>query len=303
MKRPLSSLALLLLLIVPAAAQEIGAVTLVEGPLRIMRGATVYQGSEGVRLAVGDIVESSSTGFVQMEFVGGPVVALGGSSRVLLYRYSRSSRGAGGATGEFILLTGWLKGERSAIPGNFRYQTPLLEAAASPDATVVVHSTANLSEIFVESGSARIEEVRPDGGGGEPRQVKGGQFSSRPANGQIAVSSRPSATFLQTLPRPFQDTIPSILSRFNGRSTPLKPDHEVTFSEIQPWLGIPLAWRTGLVRRVQSRLSDPEFRREVESHIREYPEWNSALHPESNRSTIAPTAKNNSDTTGKRNTN
>jgi hypothetical protein len=303
MKRLLSSLALLLLLMVPATAQEIGAVTIVEGPLRIMRGATVYQGSEGVRLSLGDIVESSPTGFVQMEFVGGPVVALGGSSRVLLYRYSRSSRGAGGATGEFILLTGWLKGERSALLGHYRYQTPLLAAAASPDGTVVVHSAENFSEIFVESGSARIEEVGPEGGGGKPRQVEGGQFSSRPANDQIAVSPRPSATFLQTLPRPFRDTIPSILSRFNGRSTPPKPDHEVAFSEIQPWFGIPPAWRAGLVRRFQSRLSDPEFRREVESHIREYPEWNSALHPEMNRSTIAPSAKNHSDATEKRNTN
>ena len=62
----LSLLAVFLLLTFPATAQEIGTMTLVEGPLRLIRGATVLQGTEGVRLHTGDIIESSDKGFVQL---------------------------------------------------------------------------------------------------------------------------------------------------------------------------------------------------------------------------------------------
>ena len=78
MNRVLSLLAVFLVLTLSATAQEIGTVTLVEGPLRMIRGATVLQGVEGVRLRLGDIIESSNTGFAQLEFTGGAIVALGG---------------------------------------------------------------------------------------------------------------------------------------------------------------------------------------------------------------------------------
>ena len=75
----LLSVALLLswLLPIPAAAQDIGTITLLEGSLRIIRGTTAFQAAEGMRLRKGDFIESSNAGFAQLEFVGGAIVALG----------------------------------------------------------------------------------------------------------------------------------------------------------------------------------------------------------------------------------
>jgi len=41
-----------------------------------------------------------------------------------------------------------------------------------------------------------------------------------------------------------------------------------------------LNWRRGFVERFQPRLKDAEFRRELDGHIRDYPEWDPVLHPE-----------------------
>src|ERR1700740_1036090 len=107
-------LALLLLSLLPlqprALAQEIATLTMVEGPLRLIRGTTVLQGAEGVRLHAGDILETSPSGFVQAEFVGGTVAALGPSTRVFVFRVSGSG-GKRGDASQLVLLSGWLKGE------------------------------------------------------------------------------------------------------------------------------------------------------------------------------------------------
>jgi hypothetical protein len=90
----LLSVALLLswLLPVPAAAQDVGTITLLEGSLRIIRGTTAFQAVEGMRLRKGDFIESSNAGFAQLEFVGGAIVALGPLSR---YQEETSERRSG----------------------------------------------------------------------------------------------------------------------------------------------------------------------------------------------------------------
>jgi hypothetical protein len=40
------------------------------------------------------------------------------------------------------------------------------------------------------------------------------------------------------------------------------------------------AWRKSFEERFQPRLKDAEFRKAVESHIAEFPEWDRILHPE-----------------------
>jgi hypothetical protein len=109
-------LSLLLFLWQPltVAAQEIATLTLVEGPLRVIRGTTVLRAGEGVRLHQGDILESANPGFAQLEFAGGTIVALGPSTRVLLFHFPAGYAGGKttgkAATAELVLLSGWLKG-------------------------------------------------------------------------------------------------------------------------------------------------------------------------------------------------
>jgi hypothetical protein len=274
---------LLLLAALPLAAdaQEIGTATLVEGGLRMIRGTLVWQGAEGMRLRQGDIIETADSAFVQLEFDGGGIVALGPSTRAFLFRYSGGRVAGANAqnAAEFVLLSGWLKGESGQNPRSYRYASPAL-AGTTKDGALVLHATPGSSEIFVESGSAQVAAVTPNGNLGSGTSAKAGEFLTRRAGKAIETSSRPESSFIESVPRPFKDTLPSRLARFKGKAVAPKRDHEVTYAEIQPWLTIAQAWRRGFVQRFQPRLEDAAFRRAVEDHLQEHPEWDPVLHPE-----------------------
>ena len=278
----------LFLLPIPATVQSVGTVTLLEGSLRVIRGTSVVPGAEGMRLRQGDIIESSNGGFVQLEFTGGAIAALGPSSRLYILRHDsrasseRASEKAGGRNAvdaELILLSGWLKGESSSTAGSYRYETPILSATTG-NGTVLVHADEGGCDVFVESGSAVIGEVSADGSSRQPGVAKAGQFFSRRAGKSVTSSSRPNATFLDAMPHPFRDTLPSRLAHSAGKPVEPKTDHQVSYIEIQPWLRMPAAWRRGFVDRFEPRLKDPEFRKQLELHVAEYPEWDKILHPE-----------------------
>ncbi|MFI5110147.1 MAG: hypothetical protein ACHP78_15080 [Terriglobales bacterium] len=279
---------LLLCLVQPlaVAAQEIGTLTLVEGPLHVIRGTTVLHGAEGVKLHQGDIIESSNPGFAQLELRGGVVVALGPSTRVFFVSHAAKNT-------EMFVLGGWLKGEIGPNAGTYRYASPFL-AATTTDGTVVLHVLGDGADIFVESGSAGISKVSPEGNMGIAGAARAGQFFSRHAGQGINISPRPSSAFVESMPRPFRDTLPSRLSRVSGKPPEPRRDHEVTYSEIQSWLTIGQSWRKGFMERFQPRLKDAEFRKALESHLKDHPEWDPILHPENHPKT-APAATDNPD--------
>ena len=261
------------LLSFPLAAQEIGTLTLVEGSLQVIRGTAVLRGAEGMRVRQGDILQSSNPAFVQIEFRGGTITALGASSRLFLYGNARTRRS------ELILLSGWLKGQTGPGTVTYHYASPLL-AATTRDGTVVLHARAEAAEVFVETGSAGISRVSLDGNLEHPGSAKAGQFFTRRLSKKLVVQSRPDSTFLESMPLPFRDTFPSRLPRFAGRPPTPKRDHEVTYSEIEPWLNSRPNWRKGFVRRFEPRLEDAAFRSAVEAHLEDHPEWDPSLHPE-----------------------
>jgi hypothetical protein len=263
------------------AAQEIGTVTLVEGALRVIRGTIVLQGIEGMRLQEGDILESSDPGFTQMEFAKGTIVAIGASTRVFLLHSRAGSMGGKmrDTVAEVVVLSGWFKGETRSSAGAYRYDSPLV-AASTRDGTIVLHASAGAADMFIESGTALVSEVSPEGNLARPTAAKSGQFFSRRAGKSTTTNSRPDAAFLRSMPRPFRDTFPPRLSRFTGKATEPRRDHEVSYPEIQPWLTMGRSWRRNLVERFRPRLQDAAFRRALESHLGDHPEWDPILHPE-----------------------
>jgi len=290
-----TALVMLFLLPLPAAAQGIGSVTLIEGSLRVIRDTTVLQGTEAMRLKQGDIIESSDRGFVQVEFVGGAIVALGPSSRMYIFRHGLGEKaGSDAIRADLVLLSGWMKGESNPAAGPCRYNSPTL-AASTGGGTVVFHSDGKGSDIFVESGSAAISEVNPSGNLRPPTTGKAGQFFSRPGDKGVVNSSRPSAAFLDAMPLPFRDTLPSRLAHFGGKTVEPKVEHQVTYIEIQPWLMMPLAWRSGFVNRFEPRLKDAEFKKQLEAHLAAYPEWEPILHPQEPPPQNPPAAAPNSE--------
>jgi hypothetical protein len=274
-------LSMLLLLPLHAAAQELGTITVVEGALKVIRGTTVLLGTEGMRLHRGDIIENSGPGFTQLELVGGSILALGGSSRLFLFRYPAGTGGrnvVGETASELVLLSGWLKAETSSSSRTHNYASPLL-AAATRDGTLVLHVIPEAAEVFVESGSARFGEISSDGSWRDTGHAKAGEFVSRRAGSSVMLEPRPTSIFTESMPRQFRDTLPARSSRFAGKATEPKRLHEVTYSEVRPWLTIGRTWREDFVERFRPRLKDAAFRKALEAHIDAYPEWDPILHP------------------------
>lgn len=283
---PLVLAILLFALPYPPAGQGIGSITLLEGSLHVMRGTSIFQGIEGMSLKQGDILESSEGAFVQLEFASGAVVALGSSSRVYILPQSGTERSA---AIEVVILEGWLKHESAASKGPFRYRTPQL-AATTSGGTVVVRSSPNASDIFVESGLASVAEVNQTGNSGSSVPAEAGQFFSRRKGVGVTNLERPSSAFLESMPKQFRDTLPPRSARFSDKTVEPKAEHPVSYPEIERWLVIPFAWRRGLAERFAPRLSDSAFRKQIELHERELPDWDPILHPK--KSSESPQVRN-----------
>jgi hypothetical protein len=249
-------------------AEELGTFTLMEGSVRILRGTMVLRGVEGMRFQNGDIVETSSPGFVQAEFSGGTIAAIGPATRVWIH--------GSGSQRDLVLMSGWVKGETTGGGGTYRFVGPLLSASAKGGA-VIVHTAPGAAEIYVETGTATISEAEST----KTMAAKAGQFFTRHTGKNVVVGPRPEGAFVDAMPRPFRDTLPSRMSRFAGKKpAEPKPDHEITYAEAEPWLRLGRGWRRLFSERFQPRLKDAEFRKSVEQHISEYPEWDRVLHPE-----------------------
>lgn len=289
----MTSLVLTLLLFAlpyPPTGQGIGLVTLLEGSLQVIRGTTVFQGAEGMNIRQGDIIESSEGAFVQLEFASGAVVALGSSSRLYIL-----PQAAGGTSAEntpavdLIMLDGWLKHEAVAGKGSYRYRTPQLAVTPS-GGTVVIRSSPNACEIFVESGPASIGEVSQSGNSGPTAPARVGQFFSRAKGAGITSLDRPSPAFLESMPKQFRDTLPPRKARFSEKAVEPKAEHPVSYAEIERWLMIPSSWRRGLADRFAPRLADASFRKQIEQHAHDLPDWEPVLHPK--KSSESPQARN-----------
>jgi len=81
------------------------------------------------------------------------------------------------------------------------------------------------------------------------------------------------------MPKQFRDTLPPRQGRFSEKPAEPKAEHPVSYAEIEPWLTAPSAWRRGLAERFAPRLSDPNFRKQIELHEHELPDWGPILHP------------------------
>ncbi len=265
-----------------ARAQDVGTVTLLrDTPLRVIRGVSVLQGAEGMRLHAGDflVTGSTATAQAQLELSGGAIVEIGPSSDVYLFSVAASG-------GEIVLARGWLKGE--AASGNYRYSNPLA-SASTRGGRVLLRADDTSVDIFVEQGTAQVS------GGSAPITSSADKiFFTRRASKPMNAAERPSAEFVGAMPISFRDVLPSRLDRFAGKKAPEpRMDHEVSFADVEPLLRLPATWRRGLAERFRARLQDDAFRQAIEAHIASLPEWNPILHADNHAPGSTPADKPN----------
>jgi hypothetical protein len=260
-----------------ASAQTAGTLTLVEGRFALIRGATLYTATQGVRLESGDILAIDPKGQAQVEFQDGAILNLSQGARAMLTGVAPGARGQA----EVAVLSGWAKftHKKSGKGGPYRYLTPLAEIA-SGEVTAVLNAGDDFTAIYIESGTVRFSEIGRKGAQRTARDAKGGEFIVRRGDQPVAFAPRPSAEFIRNMPRHFQDNLPILIERVKNKRAEPKREHEVTYTEVEAWLKASSSIRRTFVKRFEIRSKDPEFRRKLVENLREHPEWDRVLFPE-----------------------
>lgn len=271
--------ALLIFASASAFAQAVGIVTAAEGAVVLVRGTTTYTAVPGVPVHNGDMVAADAKGQAQIEFDDGGVLNLSRGARAFLL----AAQGPGGEPG-VALQSGWVKFTRAkAAKGKlYRYTMPLARLSTA-GATGVIHPVGDGSDLFIESGAAKLVELQKNGAPAGGRDLKGGEFAVRREGQPLAVSPRPSADFVKAMPGYFRDDLPVFASRVRSRTAEPKREHETTYEEVEPWLKATLPVRRGLAERFRGRAKDGQFRSKLVENLAAHPEWDPILFPEKYR--------------------
>jgi hypothetical protein len=260
----------------PARAVDPGIYTIVDGEVRVLRGATWFRLAAGARILEGDVIDVGEHGQLQLELTDGG--KLNAQGPALMHAASiPTADGKSAGIAEFAFQRGWFK---AAAPRSRPLRVRLtMMTVAIADAVVVANCDPRRAELFVESGTANV--ALPRSKDGPPRDAAAGEFVVRADDRAPVVSNRPPPTFLAAMPRPFRDALPGLAGRFPVAPESLIKGSEVSLAEAEPWLSG--ANRKSFVRRFTPRLADPAFRAAVAARPAAYPEWDRVLHPEKYR--------------------
>jgi hypothetical protein len=259
-----------------ASAQSAGMLTVAEGVVLVIRGTTTYTATPGVAVRNGDMIASDPKGQAQIEFNDGAILNLAPGARAFLL----AAPNANGEPG-VALQPGWVKFTRTkAAKGKPYHYTAPLARLSTAGATGVIHAGPDATEIFIESGSARLAELSKSGAPGTGRDLRGGEFIVRRDGQPLAVTTRPSAEFVKTMPGYFRDDLAAFLPRMRNRNAEPRREHEASYDEVGPWLKASLAVRKGLMERFRSRAKDAQFRSKLVENLASHPEWDRVLFPE-----------------------
>ncbi|HET7793970.1 MAG TPA: hypothetical protein VFL64_11360 [Rhizobacter sp.] len=264
------------------AAAPLATVTIADGEAVMIREATRLQLAEGVRLAPGDLIEATTkTRFLRIEFADGLILDLGPESRAVLAPKFSGDRARLAA--RFGLLKGVLK---LTVPTAPSALPPTVASFATPafDVTGVARSAvfivqAGESFAFAESGNLSLQERV----GGKPAAatttVRNGEFFARVGEAKSAITPRPTPAFIQRLPRPFLDTLPSRAALFKAREVEPKVLGPLVFADAEDWIDAE-GLRPYFLARWKALARDPAFREGVAANLRAHPEWDRILYPE-----------------------
>lgn len=261
-----------------AGAQTAVTLTLVEGRVALIRGATQYTAAPGVSLKDGDILAVDPKGQAQVEFHDGAILNLSQGAHAMLTGIA-PKRGVHRQPAVTV-LSGWVKLTHAKSKGAlYLYLTPVAEVL-SGDATAVLTASNDFTAMFIESGTVKFFETGKRGVRTTTRDAKAGEFIARRREQPALYSARPSPEFVKNMPRHFRDNLPVLLGRLKNRNVRPRLEHEVTYAEVEGWLKADHSIRRRLVARFERRSRDSEFRRKLIENLQAHSEWDRVLFPE-----------------------
>jgi hypothetical protein len=241
--------------------------TLADQPLRLIRGAAVYKAGSGVAVQKDDILETEAAG-AQVEAGADAIVALGPQSRVLVANLAADGK----SPVELELLQGWAKvyakGRRAVVV------TPALQVTV-PSGSTIVHAGGGLDAVFAEEGEQQVARA------GTTLKLAAEQYAGIDTNKPqpTLVAGRPPRAFVSALPPSFRDHLARVPGVKNaGKVAPVK-ERDAAFADVDDWLASTLPARRRFVARFKPRLSDPDFRKQLDRALGQSPDWKQVLYP------------------------
>jgi hypothetical protein len=253
-------------------AEESRAVlTVADQPLRLIRGSAVYKAGSGVAMQKDDILETDAAG-AQVEAGADAIVALGPQSRVLVANLAADGK----APVELELLQGWAKvyakGRRISVV------TPALQVTLASGSTIV-HAGTGLDAVFAEEGEQQAARVDDKGKTGTVLKLAAEQYAGIDPTKPQPVASRPPRAFVSAMPPAFRDHLARAPDVKNaGKVAPVK-EREAAYADVDDWLASTLPVRRRFVARFKPRLSDPDFRKQLDRALGQSPDWKPVLSP------------------------
>lgn len=271
------------------ARQPVALITIQSVPANVIREAARFDGAEGLPLQAEDIVETMPfASLTRLEFKDGTIVDLAPDTRVLVA--PQWPRTESGASPHVYLLGGWAK--VSAGKGTAGAKA----VVASPHADVasvarglVMHVQGGELAMFAESGAVSGWVAR-ELGQRASFALDPGAFLSRDADGRAEPRPRPLPAFIQAVPRPFRDTLPSRAARFEGKDVVPGPGSRLNYADVESWLNAEPRVRTRFVQRWRPLMQDAAFRRALAAQLSLHPEWRPVLFPDTSGRRATPGA-------------
>jgi hypothetical protein len=264
----------LLVAAAPVAAPPLATLTIVDGEAVLIREAARFAPAEGVRLLREDIVETGTQGrLLRIEFPDGLIADLGPATRVQI-----APKLAGRPPGRFYLLQGWVKVTAPAAVAGPVFNSALFDANVVGQ-RAVVFMQAQDANVFAEAGEVALVELL-DGWPLGNVTLKGEQFLTRAGAPKASVAARPTAAFIQRVPKDFLDTLPSRLERFKTREVEPARLSGIAYDDVSAWIDAEAGLRAGFVPRWKGEARTADFRRGLVGTLRAHPEWDRTLFPE-----------------------
>ena len=241
------------------------------GPFTIIRQSAVYEGSKGVTLVAGDIVETGPKAFLAIGLAGGSLLGIGPSSQVHFLQRADIPT--------LIVLKGWVKADVRTSTGVPAVRVSGIRLGMQTQhAVVLLHADDDFDAIFDEQGSGKLL-LRDDTATRTDASTQPNQFFVRRSREAVVTQRRPSADFVAGMPVAFRDALPEQSAKQLPKTVEAKRIRDVTYADVQPWLTLPRDWRSGFIPRFRGRLKDPVFFAAMDAHLSQFPEWVPILHP------------------------
>jgi len=245
--------------------------TLADQPPRLIRGAAVYGAGSGVAVQKDDILETGDAG-AQLEAGPDAIVAVGPHSRALVANLAPDGK----SPVEMELLQGWIKvavkGRRATVV------TPALQVAV-PSGSTIVHAGGGMEAVFAEEGEQQVARVDEKGKTGAVLKLGTEQYAGLDAGKPQPVAGRPPRAFVAALPPGFRDHLARAPDVADAGKVQPKKQREAAYADVDAWLASTLPARRRFVARFRPRLSDADFRTQLDRALGQGPDWKPVLHP------------------------